>query len=130
MAKKEVENEQIEMFPECTPEGKKKLRRLLGKMESFDAEKKAAKEKYDDAEQDVVAFVRDEEKIMPDKDGNYRLRLDADETIVIGHGKSKVTIKRVSNKEADADPSNDEDFPDATEGAEPDLKPRKGKAES
>jgi hypothetical protein len=126
---KSKESEQEELFPECAPENKKKLRRLLGKMEEADAAKKAARQSYDEVEQDVIEYVRDELKVMPDANGDYRLRLDADETITIGRGKAKVSVKRVTNNESDDDAGNDDDFPDATDGAEPELKPRKGKAE-
>jgi len=129
MAKKNEESEQAELFPECTPENKKKLRRLLGKMEEADAAKKEARKKYDEAEGAVIEFIRDEEKVMPDANGDYHLRLDADETIIIGRGRAKVSVKRVTNNESDDDAGNDDDFPDAADGAEPELKPRKGKAE-
>lgn len=102
--------EQMELIPECSDASKKKLRRLLAKMDDLDAKKKAARELYDSAEDDVIAFVRDDEKVMPDKDGNYRIRLDAEETITIGHGKSKVKVTRsksVDESEDEEDESDD-----------------------
>ena len=99
---------QMELIPECSDASKKKLRKLLAKMDATDGEKKAAKEVYDMAEEAVIVFIRDEEKVIPDKDGNYRLRLDADESICIGHGKSKVTVKRVTNAEAGEEGIGDE----------------------
>lgn len=104
-----AEVDQMELIPECSDESKKKLRRLLAKMETADAAKIEAKHKYDEAETAVIDFIRDEEKIMPDKDGTYRLRLDADETIEIGHGKSKVKVKRVSNAETPDDDEQEEE---------------------
>lgn len=91
--------DQMELIPECSGPSKKKLRKLLSKMDSLDEAKKKAREAYDAAELDVISFVRDEEKVMPDKDGNYKIRLDADETICISHGKSKVKVKRIKNAE-------------------------------
>lgn len=114
MARKKVlaENpEQMELIPECSDKSRQKLRKLLSKMDSLDEAKKKAREAYDAAEQDVIAFVRDEEKIMPDKDGNYRIRLDADETICISRGKSKVKVNRVRNAEDETgDDETDEDL--------------------
>lgn len=98
----------MELIPECSEPSKKKLRRLLAKMDTLDQEKKKARDAYDAAENEVIEFVRDEEKIMPDKNGTYRIRLDADETIEIGHGKSKVKVKRTSNAETN-EPEEDED---------------------
>lgn len=116
MAKKRIvdDSNQLELIPECSDASKKKLRKLLAKMDSKDEAKKVARAEYDAAEQDVIAFIRDEEKVLPDKDGNYRLRLDADESIVIGHGKSKVKVTRVSNAETDESETDDfEDDPSA-----------------
>jgi len=103
---------QMELIPECSDASKKKLRKLLAKMDAADEAKKGAKADYDTAEEAVIVFIRDEEKVMPDKDGNYRLRLDADESICIGHGKSKVTVNRVTNTEAGSEDD------ETTEGAD------------
>lgn len=121
MARKRISDDsnQLELIPECADEHKKKLRRLMSRMDTLDQAKKDAKAKYDDAEQDVINFIRDEVKVMPDKDGNYKLRLDADESIIIGHGKSKVKVTRVSNVEVDeADDEAGEEAGDDPEAGE------------
>lgn len=99
---------QMELIPECSDASKKKLKRLLATMETKADECKALRAEHDAAQTAVIEYIRDVEKVMPDKDGNYRLRLDADESICIGHGKSKVTVKRTQNADAGDEGSPDD----------------------
>ena len=108
------ESEQMELIPECSDESKKKLRTLLAQLDSLEGEKKTARDLYNACENAVIVFVRDEEGVMPDQYGNYRIRLDAEETICISHGKSKVKVKR--EKRTDDAEDQGEDTGEAGEG--------------